>query len=524
MSARGRLVLVLVLLAGCASGAAGGRAAVSSRPTREVLPNGVVLIAQEHRASDVVALQLWMRVGGRDETADELGLSHYLEHMLFKGTPTRPPGSIDALIEGLGGTSNAFTSQDYTHFDVVLPAQHMRAGIELLADIAVNASFEQREPAAARRRPARRHPALRAAGVSRPGMANGRHQRARRLRRRSPHVHPRRLALVTPEPAPARSGSPGLCHRGRLRRLGTGGAHHRGGSPRSGQSRAGRGDDSGGHPAREGGGRDRGRAPARHHHGREQLRVRHRDRRRPREDLRPGRDHVDARRRDRVFVAAAQDHRGPDPGGGPEVLRRRQLRSGALPPSSVSIMRRSIRSTAAVVIAVLVAAMIGRAAPAIAAEDVTRERLDNGVTVLVRENPLAPVVAVALLVRMGTPESLKRIDHAAIVAWYRQFYRPERIVLAVSGQVRSADVVAEARKLFGGLPRGGELAEPRNGTPASGARRLVIAQPAQQAQIAAGGLAPALADADHAAVKVLATVLGGGMAGRLFAELRDKEA
>ena len=145
MSARGRLVLVLVLLAGCASGAAGGRAAVSSRPTREVLPNGVVLIAQEHRASGVVALQLWMRVGGRDETADELGLSHYLEHMLFKGTPTRPPGSIDALIEGLGGTSNAFTSQDYTHFDVVLPAQHMRAGIELLADIAVNASFEQRE-------------------------------------------------------------------------------------------------------------------------------------------------------------------------------------------------------------------------------------------------------------------------------------------------------------------------------------------------------------------------------------------
>jgi len=312
-------------------------------------------------------------------------------------------------------------------------------------------------------------------------------------------------------------------------------------------------------------------------------------------------------------------------------------------------MRRSIRSTAAVVIAVLAAAMICRDAPAIAAEDVTRERLDNGVTVLVRENPLAPVVAVALLVRMGTrweraenagisnfvhavmvkgtarrsgadlaeavaglggkltasgevdysgiqasalarfwreligltaevaltpklepadvdgerdwllsriqrqrdnpvartfdelyaaaygfhpyglptlgtPESLKRIDHAAIVAWYRQFYRPERIVLAVSGQVRSADVVAEARKLFGGLPRGGELAEPRNGTPASGARRLVIEQPAQQAQIAAGGLAPALADADHAAVKVLATVLGGGMAGRLFAELRDKEA
>ena len=114
-------------------------------PTREVLPNGVVLISQEHRASDVIALQVWVRAGGRDEGPDELGLSHYLEHMLFKGTPTRPPGSIDTFIEGLGGQSNAFTSYDYTHFDVVVPARHARAGLELLADIAVNASFVPEE-------------------------------------------------------------------------------------------------------------------------------------------------------------------------------------------------------------------------------------------------------------------------------------------------------------------------------------------------------------------------------------------
>jgi len=117
----------------------------STGPTREVLPNGVTLIVQDHRASEVVALQLWMRVGGRDETPDELGLSHYMEHMLFKGTATRPPGSIDAMIEGLGGQSNAYTSYDYTHFDVVLPADKIRAGIDLLADIAVNASFDRKE-------------------------------------------------------------------------------------------------------------------------------------------------------------------------------------------------------------------------------------------------------------------------------------------------------------------------------------------------------------------------------------------
>jgi zinc protease len=142
-----RLAAALLLaLAGCTASApapvpSAPAAASIAVPTREVLPNGVVMIVQEHRAADVVAVQLWMRVGGRDERPDELGLSHYLEHMLFKGTPTRPPGSIDQLIEGLGGTSNAFTSYDFTHFDVVVPAAHARAALDLLADIAVNAAF-----------------------------------------------------------------------------------------------------------------------------------------------------------------------------------------------------------------------------------------------------------------------------------------------------------------------------------------------------------------------------------------------
>jgi zinc protease len=141
-------VLVLALAAGCATSAptqapatAAPRTAAASTPTREVLPNGIVLIMQEHRAADVMAVQLWMRVGGRDERPDELGLSHYLEHMLFKGTPTRPPGSIDRLVEGLGGASNAFTSYDFTHYDIVVPSPATRTALEVLADIAVNAAF-----------------------------------------------------------------------------------------------------------------------------------------------------------------------------------------------------------------------------------------------------------------------------------------------------------------------------------------------------------------------------------------------
>ena len=123
---------------------------------------------------------------------------------------------------------------------------------------------------------------------------------------------------------------------------------------------------------------------------------------------------------------------------------------------------------------------------------------------------------------LGTPESLRRIDHAALVEWYRRSYRPERMTLTVSGQVSAAQVLAEARRLFGELPRGGAATETPRPAPANPGTRRVIEQAAQQAQILTGGIAPSLSHPDHAPVKVLSTILGGGMAGRLFVELRDK--
>src|SRR2546428_8662567 len=96
------LGVFLLLASGCA--AAGAYSATSAgppKPIREVLPNGVVLIVQEHRASDVVAVQLWMRMGGRDEAPHELRLAPYIEHMIFKGTRTPPPRAIQPMIQGL---------------------------------------------------------------------------------------------------------------------------------------------------------------------------------------------------------------------------------------------------------------------------------------------------------------------------------------------------------------------------------------------------------------------------------------
>src|SRR6185503_7191083 len=93
------------------------------------------------------------------------------------------------------------------------------------------------------------------------------------------------------------------------------------------------------------------------------------------------------------------------------------------------------------------------------------------------------------LVSLGTRESLARIDHAAIVAWYRAFYRPERMVLAVSGQVSASEVVTEARRLFGALPGAALPPDPALPAPAPKAGRFVIEQASQQTQILVGGVA-----------------------------------
>ncbi len=143
MSSGTRLALALLIV--CASACSVSRSAPTSggsAPSRHVLSNGVRVVIQEHAASDVVALQLWVKAGSRDEGPSERGLAHYLEHMLFKGTLTRPTGFIDRDVEGVGGRMNAGTSLDYTYYHMLLPARRALTGIDTLADISVNASLE----------------------------------------------------------------------------------------------------------------------------------------------------------------------------------------------------------------------------------------------------------------------------------------------------------------------------------------------------------------------------------------------
>ncbi len=143
MSRLARIALALLVLIGSSACATGPTATSPPTPSLHVLANGVRVVIEEHRRSDVVALQLWVQAGARDETAGELGLAHYLEHLLFKGTVSRPPGFIDREVEGVGGRMNAATSFDYTYYHMLLPAPRVLMAIETLADISVNASLDE---------------------------------------------------------------------------------------------------------------------------------------------------------------------------------------------------------------------------------------------------------------------------------------------------------------------------------------------------------------------------------------------
>jgi zinc protease len=144
----GRFFAVGVIAASLLTACAGRDSARSSAlppPSREVLPNGLRLIIQEHFASKAVALQLWVGVGGRDEAPSERGFSHFAEHMLFKGTDTLGPGFVDREVEGVGGRTNAGTSLDYTYYYMLLPSPRAARGIEVLADMAFNSRFDPEE-------------------------------------------------------------------------------------------------------------------------------------------------------------------------------------------------------------------------------------------------------------------------------------------------------------------------------------------------------------------------------------------
>jgi zinc protease len=152
---RTRAVLGLVLPLLCAAGPALGRGERSALQvledanaalSRVVLDNGAVCLIKEDHSAPVVAVQIWVGTGSiHEEECLGAGLSHYLEHMVFKGTPTRAAGEITQAIDNEGGAINAYTGHDRTVYHAVMPSRAWRTAVDVLVDAVLNASFPEEE-------------------------------------------------------------------------------------------------------------------------------------------------------------------------------------------------------------------------------------------------------------------------------------------------------------------------------------------------------------------------------------------
>jgi len=122
--------LLFLPLAACAAAPA-----APNLPTKEtVLDNGMHVIVREDHRAPVVVSQVWYKVGSSYEYDGITGLSHMLEHMMFKGTPKHPPGEFSRIIAENGGRENAFTGTDYTAYFQQLEKSRLPVSLELESD------------------------------------------------------------------------------------------------------------------------------------------------------------------------------------------------------------------------------------------------------------------------------------------------------------------------------------------------------------------------------------------------------
>jgi zinc protease len=119
---------------------------MTANPIQEhTLPNGLLVLTREVHSAPVATSWIWYRVGSRHEKSGLTGISHWVEHMLFKGTPTMPKGTLDRLIARNGGVFNGFTGIDYTAYFETLPTERIELAFQIESDRMINSLFEPDE-------------------------------------------------------------------------------------------------------------------------------------------------------------------------------------------------------------------------------------------------------------------------------------------------------------------------------------------------------------------------------------------
>ncbi|MFH1771562.1 MAG: pitrilysin family protein [Candidatus Omnitrophota bacterium] len=106
------------------------------------LDNGITVILKPVDSAPVVALNVWVHVGSKDENEKTRGLAHIQEHMLFQGTSTYAPGEITGIVESAGGKFNAYTSLDTTVYHITMPKDSIETGVKILASMMSEAAID----------------------------------------------------------------------------------------------------------------------------------------------------------------------------------------------------------------------------------------------------------------------------------------------------------------------------------------------------------------------------------------------
>jgi len=108
---------------------------------KTILSNGLRIVSERIPYVHSVAIGIWIDIGSRDERPEENGISHFIEHMLFKGTRHRTAQNIAYALESLGGSLNAFTSREQTCYHAVVLDEHLDQAIDVLSDILMNSKI-----------------------------------------------------------------------------------------------------------------------------------------------------------------------------------------------------------------------------------------------------------------------------------------------------------------------------------------------------------------------------------------------
>ena len=109
------------------------------------LANGQTVIIYEIHNNPIVTIDTWIKTGSINENDSNNGISHFLEHLFFKGTKAHPTGEMDRILESKGAIVNAATSKDFTHYYLTIPSEDFDTALELHSDMLMNPQIPRKE-------------------------------------------------------------------------------------------------------------------------------------------------------------------------------------------------------------------------------------------------------------------------------------------------------------------------------------------------------------------------------------------